>query len=169
MLGFFGHIFLKDFIRSCYWEKNTPKKNHISKAVRLNLQLQEKCIQSTVFTYTAVAAATATAGDWQQALNFCQQMREHLAQATSVSVGTAASACAVSAQWQTALQVWDDFGEQRVAEDAMIFTSTISACERGREWAIGQRTYIKYDHFRFTSPKLLHLYRYFNVENKLVV
>ena len=63
----------------------------------------------------------------------------------------------MSAQWQTALQVWDDFGEQRVVEDAMIFTSTISACERGREWAIGQRTYIKYDHFRFTSPKLLHL------------
>lgn len=120
-------------------KKAHPTKILFPKAVWLNLQHQEKCIQSTVFTYTAVAAATATAGDWQQALNFCQQMHEHLAQATSVSVGTAASACAVSAQWQSALiLVWDDFGTQRVAEDAMIFTSTISACERGREWAKGK-------------------------------
>ena len=166
VFGFFGHIFWKLF--SLVWEKSTPSQNLVSKAVWHNPRLQEKCIQSTVFTYTAVAAATATAGDWQQALNFCQQMREHLAQATSVSVGTAASACAASAQWQTALQVWDDFGEQRVAEDAMMFTSTISACERGREWAKGKDLFVWYhDHLHFTIPKLLYS-DWIAVQNNLV-
>ena len=110
-------------------------------ALALLFQMGDVSLQADIVCISAAIAASATAGQWQVALQLFQLLEKPENSATSaarkllpdvVSLNTLISA--MDSQWQLGIHILQDARRWLVTPNLITFNSAIKVCEKASEW-----------------------------------